>query len=81
MKNFLLLIGTAFFLSACADMPVKDIESFSYRGYCENEAGQDLSASDCNQKVMKDVSADKKSESDTMIKNINKDLEKQNSLR
>jgi hypothetical protein len=78
MKTFLLLIATASLISACSDMPVKEIESHSYKGYYKNEAGQDLSVSDCNQKMMKEVSSGKKSESETMMKNINEDLKKKN---
>jgi hypothetical protein len=53
---------------------VKEIESHSYRGYCKNEAGQDLTVAQCNQKMMRDASPNKKPESEIMMKNINEDL-------
>lgn len=78
MKSFLLPIAIALLLSACGDMPVKEIESHSYKGYCKNEAGQDLSVAQCNDKMIQEVSPNQNSESETMMKNINEDLKKKN---
>jgi hypothetical protein len=71
----LLFWGTLVSVSACGEMSVKDIESLSYRGYCKNDGGQDLTADQCNQKMMREMSSKShKSESDTMIQNINEDI-------
>jgi hypothetical protein len=70
-----LFLATLLSVSACGNMSVKDIESNSYPGYCKNDAGQDLTVDQCNQKMMSEISSKPhKSESESMIQHINEDM-------